>query len=463
MFRKDGDVRLEGTRSRSIWLLLWPLLILNTFPVVVDFFEIKIISSLDTSSLAALYTANTFVYLFTCVTGAFWLASTAIISRSFGAGDLKETVSSTRSLFSTSFFSSILLCGMFLFFVPYFASLLLPASDKLSQHYFITYMQRASLGLPALFIMNVLMGALVAINNTKLPMLISCFQVSMQLVISYYFIPSKNYVIINDFIVNGLELGIGGAGYAKSISQWIAMFILLWQVSVKYFPLIWKLAIPRLEEVYKIYRIAVPAMLTSLVNISMYLVFNKILTFSSNATDVLAASRAGIAIESFTTIPICALSTVSSVLVGQSLGNNKKAEASAVGWKCAHYAGMVTGMISICILLYPEYILKHLLTENPGIIPLAVEYLQYICITIPIYAYGTILLAGIQGAGDTKIPLWITIIDMWCLRIPLAWYLVVWSGWGFKGAWAIMSATQGLFGILGMFAFKYLNWSKYKI
>ncbi len=447
------------TSNYGIWKLTWPVLLLNFFPVIADFFEVKIISHLNDSSLAALYTANTIVYLFLCVGWAFATSATALISRSVGEGDMAKTRLNANKVLSTSILVSILLCGLFLYISPIIARTLLPENDLSAQQYLVDYVLRCSIGVPALFIIHALNGMFVALGNTRVPMMIAFVQILLQLGLSYLFVPKHSIVVVQDFIVNTMELGIGGAGLARSLSFWLTLLLYIPIASKNFFKDIYRISLPTVAGAKKVLDIAIPAILASMINISMYMVFNKILTYSENATQVLAASRAGIAIEAFTSIPILGLATAASVLVGRSLGSQKKDLAVKMGWRCAHYASFITGMMCIAILLMPSLLISFLLDSASGdVMYLAVQYLMYICPTIPLYAYGVVLLGGIQGAGDTKIPLIITVIDMWGIRIPIAWYVMVHLGWDATYAWLIMSVTQGMFGVFGMLCYHYIPW-----
>ena len=68
-----------------------------------------------------------------------------------------------------------------------------------------------------------------------------------------------------------------------------------------------------------------------------------------------------------------------------------------------------------------------------------------------------------QGAGETKGPLWISIICLWGMRVPLAWFLALHTGLGTTGAWISMAFTQGVQGVLAMMWFKMGRWKTQRV
>ena len=78
-----------------------------------------------------------------------------------------------------------------------------------------------------------------------------------------------------------------------------------------------------------------------------------------------------------------------------------------------------------------------------------------------VFAYAMVVVGAMQGAGDTKSPLWISIISLWGLRVPMAYVLAFVLHMGSHGAWLAMSITQGVQGVLCLIVFRQGHW-KYK-
>ena len=50
-------------------------------------------------------------------------------------------------------------------------------------------------------------------------------------------------------------------------------------------------------------------------------------------------------------------------------------------------------------------------------------------------AVGIVLGQALRGAGDTKSPVFVTVVGAILVRLPLAWYLGVELGWGLSSVW----------------------------
>jgi Na+-driven multidrug efflux pump len=87
-----------------------------------------------------------------------------------------------------------------------------------------------------------------------------------------------------------------------------------------------------------------------------------------------------------------------------------------------------------------------------------------------------VFIGAMQGAGDTKRPLWITIWSLWGIRVPLSFFLTlsgfvtlfgfsarVGLGWGPIGTWIAISGTQAIQGLFSYLAFARGEWKLQKV
>jgi Na+-driven multidrug efflux pump len=81
-----------------------------------------------------------------------------------------------------------------------------------------------------------------------------------------------------------------------------------------------------------------------------------------------------------------------------------------------------------------------------------------------------VLIGAMQGAGDTRRPMWLSVATLWGVRVPLAAVLalpgisvfgvltVPGVDMGADGAWLSMAATQVIQGVAAMWLFKRGDW-----
>jgi Na+-driven multidrug efflux pump len=100
-----------------------------------------------------------------------------------------------------------------------------------------------------------------------------------------------------------------------------------------------------------------------------------------------------------------------------------------------------------------------------------------LCVTEPLFCLAMVLMGGMQGAGDTKRPLWIGIFCLWGLRVPLALIFALPThanvifglglpfglAMGAHGAWIAMASTQGVQGLFAVAAWKRGKWKTIRV
>lgn len=506
----EPEQRLAEPRenaARVVWALAWPAVALNSLQTVNILLDRAFIGRLEPSSLTALGAATNVLFLMFSVAMAIGTASTAIVSRAFGAGDEETWKTATRQSVSISLAvggSMALLCW---FFAPLAASSLLPATDLRAQELMIGFLRLYAIGLPAIYVIQALAGALRGAGDTRSPMTISGLQILLHIVLNFLLIfPTRQ---IGGVSVPGFGMGLMGAGLALSLSATLAAVVYLAYSGKTVVGEAWRTGLPSWSWIQRVMRIATPAAMQSVLRVASLAAFtlalaevvNRPLTYLqqsgsmamaampgfgvvsqlatplSDASIAIAAMSVGFAIESIMFMPGFGLSVAAASLVGQSLGMKRPDRAAQLGWTAGHHAGAVTLLLAIPIFFLADPI-AHLLVEgSPAIAAEAANLIRILCVTEIMFGYAMALIGAMQGAGDTVSPLWITIVCMWVLRVPLAFVLALPAGapllagltlpigfdWGATGAWWAMSFTQAVQGILAIVLFAQGRWKAKRV
>jgi Na+-driven multidrug efflux pump len=105
----------------------------------------------------------------------------------------------------------------------------------------------------------------------------------------------------------------------------------------------------------------------------------------------------------------------------------------------------------------------------------AAQFTRYVASTEVFFAYAMVLIGAMQGAGDTRRPLWLSLFALWGLRVPVAALLALpavsffglatikGAGMGADGAWLSMAATQLVQGAAAIWLFKKGAWKLTKV
>jgi putative MATE family efflux protein len=213
---------------------------------------------------------------------------------------------------------------------------------------------------------------------------------------------------------------------------------------------------PNAELIWRLLRVSVPAGIDSL---SLTLGHLWFLGIVNAALPDAAKAAHGIAIrwESLSFLTGQAFGTAAMALVGQNLGAGRPERAARSGWTAFALGGAWMACMGAVffVLAWPMFWLFCPKADQSEIIRVGVPVLRLVALAQPALASTNIFTASLRGAGDTRVPVLITLFGIYGVRIPLA-YLLTGSGmqFGLTGAWMAMFVdlyVRGLF-ILVRFA-----------
>lgn len=458
---------------KTVWLLAWPAVALNGLQTVNSLLDSNFVQHLEADALTAIGSALTSLFLLISMSMAMGVAATALVSRAFGAGDEEGYREANRKCLGFAVGVSILLTVLALVFSPILAENLVPPGRPRSATLMHQYLAIASLVLPGSFVIQTLAGSLRGIGDTKSPMYVSGIQILLHIGLNFLLIfPSR---AIGGFFVPGAGLGLAGAAWAMVISASVsALAYLVWCTRT---PLgeVWRIKFPDMGWVRRIFSLAAPAGLMSVVRVTSLMAFTWILTNVPKGEVAIGAIRPGFSIEALAFMPSFGLAVAASALVGQSLGMKDPDRASRLGWMAAHMAAIISLVVSIFMFVFADQLAGLLLSEKAEFASMTADYLRHVATTEVMFGYGMVLISAQQGAGDTRSPFWITLICMWFIRVPLAAFLAVRSldfglivvrgglGLGANGCWLALAITQAIQGMAAIVVWQQGHWKRAKV
>jgi putative MATE family efflux protein len=392
------------------------------------------------------------LFLFMVLIMSIGVGTTAIVSRAAGAGDLKEASHSAAQSISFSFGLGLCLCLLSLTCAHLGFRLSEGASDAttMSRGYLSVY----SFYLIPFSIVSIINAAFRAIGDAKTPLLIVACMTCLNIVGDYA-------TVLGNWPVAGLGVkGIAASGITASCLGAALGFFFLSRSPIKgalnsLFPV-------HFSYVKRILSIGIPSGLQRLGwSLSVFALF-AILARCPHPTQALAAWTIGMRLEALLFMPLMALSLAVASIVGQNLGAKRVDRATRAGW---HVTGIgVILMLVLGTLLYffaPE--LAAQMTSDPATIDYVVAYLKVNAFSEPMLALSMILGGALQGAGDTRTPMLITVLSHWLVRLPLAWLLALKLGYGPNGAWLSMLGSTVVSASLTTWRFQSKAWVKAKV
>lgn len=464
------EVSRRERSSRIVWELAWPAVALNSLQVVNSVLDGGFVGHLPKASLVAYGGMTPVLFLMFSFAMSLATAATALVSRAYGAGEPGEYRMATRQSLALSVMGGLLLSAVCWVLAPAFARSLLPPTATDSVPLMAQFFRIYALGLPAIFVIQALAGSLRGVGDTRSPMVISGFQILLHIALNLVLIfPTRT---LGGIVIPGAGMGLNGAGAALAASAWVSAIVYLGYVGRTRLGKQWDIRLPVWAWVVRVVRIAAPAAMMSVLRVGSLTAFQLVLTAVPDGESAIAALRCAFAIEGIMFMPSFGLSMAASALVGQSLGMKKPDRAERLAWTAAHHAGIVTTVLAVPIFFGAETLAGWMLGDKATVIEQAVSLIRWLCVTEVMFAYAMVMVGAMQGAGDTKRPLWLTIICMWLLRVPMAYVLALPSGvavfglgvgMGAVGAWIAMSVTQAIQGALSIVYFKQGHWKRVEV
>ena len=177
-------------------------------------------------------------------------------------------------------------------------------------------------------------------------------------------------------------------------------------------------------------------------------------------TDVIAGFSVAGRLDMLATIPAMSFSQALSTFVGQNIGANKPERIRSGLIATVKMSGIVT-IVTTLIIVFGGHLLMGLFTNDTEVIRLGDQYLTIVSSFYILFTCMFIYTGLMRGAGDTLVPMFISLLSLWIIRIPMAWYLsgkigAVGIWWAIPSGWLI-----GL--ILSFIYYKSGRWKKMSI
>ncbi|MDW7650010.1 MAG: MATE family efflux transporter [Bacillota bacterium] len=433
------DFILTGKMFNVVWFLSWPVVIQMLLHSMVAAVDMKMVGYLGNNAVAAVgLSQQLMLFLFMSAWG---LAAgiTATVARYFGQKDNDGLISATAQTFIILFAFSMLFTITGLFSSRSLLSLLGAEHEVLE--YGTVYIHILLGGLFFLtgkvFIWAVFQG----VGDTKTPLKLDLFANVINIAANYVFIFGLGFIP---------AFGIRGAAMGSVLAHLITFFLAI-NIMVKkayFIP-------PRLDELLRfhadrlraILKVGIPVALQSIVMVGANSMILGVLARTADGTYAVSGYYLGLTIYDFAFLPGIALAAAAASLVGINLGNGNVGRANESGWRCAGLGAAAIIIPAAVIFIFAPNLMLFFINEERVII-LGTEVVRVLAVVLPFHAAGFILARAMQGAGESRVPFYITTTAWLLIRVPLAWLLAIGLGWQSEGVWFAVAGTQVLAALL---------------
>ncbi|HYL38337.1 MAG TPA: MATE family efflux transporter [Bryobacteraceae bacterium] len=255
------------------------------------------------------------------------------------------------------------------------------------------------------------------------------------------------------------RLGVAGSAVGTTIGRGIGVLFQLWILTSARSRLKVGARQVRLDlaVMVRLIRLSLSAMFQYMVQMASWIGVVRIMASFGSAA--VAANTLAIRVIVFAILPSWGMSNAAATLVGQNLGAGKPERAERSVWLTGFYNMLFLGGIGLIFITFAEQIIG-LFTTDPAVVPLAVSGLRLLSYGYVSYAYGMVVTAAFNGAGDTFTPTMLNLFCFWMCQIPVAWMLSFHTSLGPRGVFVAVVTGDTLLALSSILLFRTGKWKK---
>lgn len=413
----------QGNEGKLIFRFALPMLLGNVFQQMYNVVDTIIVGKfIGNEALAAVGTSFPIIFMLISFIIGITMGFTIIISQYFGAKEMDQVQRAISTLYIFVFFASIVvsvagsLLSGWIFRLIDLPEQIIPDAKLFLIIYFS--------GMIFLFGYNGTSAILRGLGDSKTPL--------------YFLIGSVVLNILLDLVfVIGFGWGIAGVAVSTVLSQAVAFIAQILYLN-RYHSFL-KFSFKGLIFDRAIFsqgiRIGLPTgfqqTFVATGMLALYWIVNQYGVVANAAYS--AAGR----IDSFAVMPAMSFSAALSTFVGQNLGANRP---DRIRKGLRDTLLMTSGFalaISFITVFFGRYLMM-MFTDDPEVIELGREYLIIIGSFYLLFTTMFVINGILRGAGDTFIPMFITLLALWAVRVPAAYLLSAIPSIGLHGVfWSI--------------------------
>jgi putative MATE family efflux protein len=397
-----------GNESKLILQFATPMLLGNVFQQLYNIVDSIVVGNfLGKEALAAVGASFPIIFTLISLIIGFAMGATIIIAQYFGSKQMQKVKLTIDTLYIVLFYASIVttIVGIALT-GPILRLIQLPEEIyPQARLYLIIYLS----GLIFFFGFNGTSAILRGLGDSKTPLY-------------FLIIATLANIVLDLLFVIVFKWGIAGVAVATVISQGGAFFTALIYLDRTHPVMKFSLFGLKFDKeiFWKSVRIGLPSGLQqTFVSLGLLAITWIVNLFGVN---VIAAYSIAMRIDSLASLPAMNFSAALSTFVGQNIGANKIERVKAGLMATLKMTTLISIFFSVIAILFSKYLMG-LFTSDQEVIAIGVKYLIIVSSFYVFFSTLFIINGVMRGAGDTLIPMFITLFALWFARIPLAWLL----------------------------------------
>ena len=415
--RYDRSI-VEGPLNPAVWKIAWPSMLTNIIGGLQGMVDHALVGHLVGFKANAAIGVSWQIFIVVIVfISSLFTGMSVLVARFAGAGDEEKVNRTVYQAFLTAIFISLGIMAPIGYFVsPALLKLVNAAPDVRAEALpFLRIMFVFSLGMMIFFMLST---ALRSAGDARTPMLLGITMTVLNLVLNILLIRGA-----------GPIPGFGTAGAA--LGTCIASGLIAVYSLVRLWTGAWVISIPRgggygpnWLTIRSIFKFGLPTGIQGIaMNVGGVLMLAFIGSLAQSAAAQAAFAVAYTQLFSLITWTSVGLMGAAAAVAGQNLGAKHPDRANAAVHVAARFGFLGAAFLGIFFFFFPRQMLGVFGMNDPVVVEIGVQLLRVLSVSGLLIAVALTYTGGLQGTGDTRSPLYISIISQ--IVVPLGTCFVI--------------------------------------
>lgn len=435
--RYDRSI-IEGPLASSVWKIAWPTMLTNIIAGMQGIVDHILVGNLVGYKANAAIGISFQIFLVVIVfISSLFTGMSVLVARFAGAHDEEKVNNTVYQAFLTAAFLAMgIMAPVGYFAAPYLLDFV--SSDAVVKAEALPFLRITFVFSFGLMIYFMTSGALRSAGDAKTPMVLGIVMTVLNLFLNIIFI--RGFGPIPAFGTAGAAIGTSIATGSVGLFAIYKMWSGGWVVG---FPRGQSWA-PNWSIIRSLFKFGLPAGFQGIaMNVGGVFMLAFIGSLAQSAAAQAAFSVAYTQLFSLITWTSVGLMGAAAAVAGQNLGAGQPDRANAAVHTAARFGILGAGFIGLFFFFFPAQLLAIFGMTEPGVVEIGVQLLRVLSISGILISVALTYTGGLQGTGDTKSPLYISIISQ--LILPLSICYVVQQTIGLEPIYIWLAILAGHF------------------
>lgn len=409
--RYDRSI-IDGSLGRAVWKIAWPTMLTNAIGGLQGMVDHALVGNLIGSTANAAIGVSIQLWIVVIVfISSIFIGMSVMVARFAGAGQEEKVNRTVYQAFLTAIFMSFgILAPVGYFAAPYLLNLVNAAPEVQTEALpFLRIMYVFSGGMLVFFMLG---GALRSAGDARTPMILGI-------------IMTISNLILNIILIRGLgpipAFGTMGSAMGTCIASGSLSLYALWKLWrggwVVSFPRGGSYA-PDWGVIKKLFKFGLPAGIQGIaMNVGGVLLLSFIGSLAHSAAAQAAYAVSYVQLFSLITWTSMGLMGAAASVAGQNLGAGNPDRAKQAVHVAARFGMLGAAFIGFFFFFFPAQLLAIFGLVDPTVVEIGTQLMRVLAFSGIFISVALTYTGGLQGTGDTKSPLYISIISQ--VVIPL--------------------------------------------